>query len=241
MAELKTINILQKYKVALNSHQELLELAIEAMQTSVPFRVVTFNPEMLVAAENDQSFAEAVRAAQAIIPDGIGLVLLLKKLGVKNVSRVPGIEFAQALLQKAAVQNFSVALLGSSEESLQGTKNKFSGLNYVYVRNGFFDEVEEEKIINELVNLQPNLLLVAMPFKRQEKLLQKAYAQGLRSVSLGVGGSFDVWSGNVKRAPEVFQRFGIEWLWRVLGQPQRISRIIEMALPFGQIYLKAKL
>jgi exopolysaccharide biosynthesis WecB/TagA/CpsF family protein len=235
--------ILNTYDITTNPLNELLELIDVAWQEHNPFRVVTFNPEFLVAAEEDKTFQESVVSAQAIIPDGIGLVLLLKKLGIKNVKRQPGIELAWLTLKKAIRQNLPVALIGSTDEGLKGTvqkiKDELGEPNLVYSHNGFFNQAEQKQMLKVLLESQPQLVLIAMPFTRQEPFLHEAQQRGLRAVSMGIGGSFDVWAGLVERAPVGFQRVGLEWLWRVLGQPERIKRILKMAVPFSRIYFRS--
>lgn len=231
------------YEITLNTLPELLELVEDNWESKTPFRIVTFNPEMLVKSEGDAVFKAAVHSAEAIIPDGIGLVLLLKKYVTKKVKRQPGIELAWEALKLAVKDQLPLALIGSTDKALQGTLHKIQSEigrpNLIYSRNGFFAEEEDAQIINLLLELQPSLLLVAMPFTRQEVFLHKAFQRGLKSVAIGIGGSFDVWAGHVTRAPVLFQKIGLEWLWRILLQPVRFQRILQTLIPFTKFYLSA--
>jgi N-acetylglucosaminyldiphosphoundecaprenol N-acetyl-beta-D-mannosaminyltransferase len=228
------------YEITINSLSELLFLTEEAWAEQKAFRVVTFNPEMLVQAESDDLFKKSIVSAQALIPDGIGLVALLRKKGCKQVQRQPGIELAWKLLNKAVQKNLPIALIGSSPESLAGTIQRIHAElgepKIVYSRDGFFSVAEEELLVTELLATKPALLLVAMPFVRQEPFLHKLQERGLKAVSIGVGGSFDVWAGVVERAPKWLQGLNLEWTWRIIKQPQRISRLLKMLPSFLKIY-----
>ncbi|MDX1921142.1 MAG: WecB/TagA/CpsF family glycosyltransferase [Candidatus Caenarcaniphilales bacterium] len=218
-----------------------LTVALEAhLENKKRLRIVTINPEMLVAADQNQEFFKAVKAADLVIPDGMGIVLLLKKKGAKDATRVPGIELSWKALELAIQQNLPIAIIGSTDSALEGSlktiTEKLGKPNLIYSHNGFFDEKEKLQIQNVLFETKPALVLVAMPFIKQEIFLAELFEKGLNAIAFGVGGSLDVWSGKVERAPLTFQRLGLEWLWRVLGQPERFSRLLKTLLPFVRIY-----
>ena len=204
------------------------------------YRICTFNPEMLIASLQDESLAKAIKQADSIIPDGIGLVLLLKKLGVKQAQRLPGIELAWYLIEYAVKRQCKIALIGSTQVALEGTiakiRQECGSFNLVYARNGFFKEKEEEQVYQELKKLAPDLTLLALPFRKQEKILAKYQIKG---IYLGVGGSFEVWADLVRRAPFIWQQLGFEWLWRLYKQPARLNRLAKTIWPFWKIYWQA--
>ena len=194
-------------------------------------QVITINPEMFDAAEKDSNFANIIREAEMIIPDGVGVKLGLKLKG-KNVSRIPGIDFAKRLLKEAAISNIPVAIIGSKEEvitkAVENLKKEISGLNIVYYHNGYFSD--DNEIYGELKKSSPKLVLVALGSPKQEKFIYGAKKILNPALMVGIGGSLDVWSGTVKRAPNIFQKLGIEWLYRTVTQPSRFKRIFP-ALP----------
>ena len=194
-------------------------------------QVITINPEMFDAAEKDSNFANIIREAEMVIPDGVGVKLGLKLKG-KNVSRIPGIDFAKRLLKEAAISNIPVAIIGSKEEvitkAVENLKKEISGLNIVYYHNGYFSD--DNKIYGELKKSSPKLVLVALGSPKQEKFIYGAKKILNPALMVGIGGSLDVWSGTVKRAPKIFQKLGIEWLYRTVTQPSRFKRIFP-ALP----------
>lgn len=189
-------------------------------------QVVTINPEMFEQAEKDLEFANIIKEAELVIPDGIGVKIALSINGAK-VDRIPGIDFAKKLLQESARNNIPVAIVGAKEEIISTAVEKLQkeiyGLNIVYYHNGYFDN--DELIYNELNAKSPKLILVAMGSPRQERFIYNAKKVLKPGLMIGIGGSLDVWSGNIKRAPKFLQKLGLEWLYRVITQPARIKRI----------------
>lgn len=214
------------YSIDDYSFEEAVLKAKELIDSDKVSQVITINPEMFQTADNDSSFANIVREAEMVIPDGIGIKIGLKLTG-KNVARIPGIDFAKKLLKEAALSNIPVAIIGSKEEvitkAIENLQNEISGLNIVYYHNGYFDN--DEEIYSELKNHSPKLILIAMGSPRQEKFIYEAKKKLNPALMVGIGGSLDVWSGYVKRAPKIYQVLGLEWLYRTITQPSRFKRI----------------
>ena len=214
------------YSIDDYSFDEAVLKAKELIDSDKVSQVITINPEMFQTADNDSSFASIVREAEMVIPDGIGIKIGLKLTG-KNVARIPGIDFAKKLLKEAALSNIPVAIIGSKEEvitkAIENLQNEISGLNIVYYHNGYFDN--DEEIYSELKNHSPKLILIAMGAPRQEKCIYEAKKKLNPALMVGIGGSLDVWSGFVKRAPKIYQILGLEWLYRTITQPSRFKRI----------------
>ena len=214
------------YSIDDYSFDEAVLKAKELIDSDKVSQVITINPEMFQTADNDSSFANIVREAEMVIPDGVGIKIGLKLTG-KNVARIPGIDFAKKLLKEAALSNIPVAIIGSKEEvitkAIENLQNEISGLNIVYYHNGYFDN--DEEIYSELKNHSPKLILIAMGSPRQEKFIYEAKKKLNPALMVGIGGSLDVWSGFVKRAPKIYQVLGLEWLYRTITQPSRFKRI----------------
>jgi N-acetylglucosaminyldiphosphoundecaprenol N-acetyl-beta-D-mannosaminyltransferase len=174
-----------------------------------------------------------LKEADLVIPDGVGIKIALKVKGI-NQENIPGIEFAKKLISVCRVEGYAIGLLGAKEEIIQKTclnlREEFPSLNITYVRNGYFSESEENIIIEEIKSMSPKVLFVALGAPKQEFFIAKARKKLPNTIFIGVGGSFDVWSGNVKRAPAVYQKLGLEWLYRTLKEPSRFKRIFP-ALP----------
>ena len=189
-------------------------------------QIVTINPEMISYAKKNPYFTEIVTSADLVIPDGIGVEIGLKILG-HRVKRIPGIELGKALIVKFSNNNKSVALIGAKPDIIKlAVKNlikEVENINIVYAHDGYF--TDEEEIVNSLIDSNPDLVLVALGSPKQEILINKLKTKLPKSAMIGLGGSFDVWSGAVKRAPEIYQKLGLEWLYRTLKEPQRFKRI----------------
>ena len=206
--------------------EEAVSLAKVLIDGKKVSQVVTINPEMLELACRDSDFANIIKEAEMVIPDGIGVKIALKINGY-NVNRIPGIDFAKRLLQEAAMNNIPVAIIGAKDnivsKAVNNLQNEINGLNIVYYRDGYFDN--DEYIYEELNTKSPKLILIAMGAPRQEQFIYNAKKILKPALMIGIGGSLDVWSGNIKRAPRVFQNLGLEWLYRTATQPSRIKRI----------------
>lgn len=189
-------------------------------------QIVTINPEMFEYAAKNSEFASIIKEAELVIPDGVGVKIALKINGV-NVDRIPGIDFAKKLLEEAAENNLPVAIIGAKEEviskAIENLQKEIKGLHVVYYHNGYFNN--DEDIYKELLNNSPRLILVAMGSPRQEEFIYNAKKLLKPALMIGIGGSLDVWSGMVKRAPKIYQTLGLEWLYRTVTQPSRIKRI----------------
>ena len=193
-----------------------------------PMQVVTINPEMITKSYKDNNLSELVKNADIIVPDGIGVVMALKMIGVKT-NRVPGIELAHSLLKEAEKRELNVALIGADEDTIQKAKQELlkemPNLKISYIRNGYFNKDEENVIIEELSKVQPDILLAGLGFPKQEIFIENFKKYSKKAIMIGVGGSFDVWAKKLKRAPEIFQKLNLEWFYRLLCQPSRFKRM----------------
>ena len=193
-----------------------------------PMQVITINPEMITKAYKNDELSSLIKNADLVIPDGIGVVIALKMIGIKT-SRIPGIELAYSLLETANEKGLKVALVGADEDTIQQTKKEIlkslPNLNIVYSRNGYFNKDEEKIIMDELAKIQPDLLFAGLGFPKQEIFLKDFKKYSKNTIMIGVGGSFDVWAKKLKRAPKLFQKLNLEWFYRLLCQPSRFRRI----------------
>ncbi len=211
--------------LGLNVDSFTFEEAIEYAKT-ISGQVVTINPEMINNAVQNPEFAEIINNAELVIPDGIGVQIGLKILGY-NVRRIAGIEFSRRMVEECAKSEQSVALVGAKPEIVQKAKenleHEIQGLYVTYAHDGYFRD--DDEILNELKIRQPRLVLCALGSPKQEEFILKAKELLPDALFVGVGGSFDVWSGVVERAPEIYQKLGLEWLYRTVKEPKRFKRI----------------
>lgn len=189
-------------------------------------QVVTINPEMIEYALKNPEFAQILNDADLVVPDGVGVKIALKIKGT-DLKRIAGIEFSRKLLDVCAQNNFSAALIGAKpeilEKAVEKLKEETPNLNISYAQDGYFKDRLE--VLNQLKEKQPQFVLVALGSPKQEEFIVEARKLLPQSLMIGVGGSFDVWSGIVQRAPVFYQKTGLEWLYRTVKEPWRLKRI----------------
>lgn len=230
------------YEIDTFSFQEATDYALELEKQDKVSQVVTINPEMFDCAKVDSEFSDILKTAEMVIPDGVGVKLGLKILG-KNVDRIAGVDFAKKMIEKSAQNNLPIALIGAKpevvEKACKNLRNEVENLNIVYSHDGYFQE--NNVILEELKNSGARLVLVALGSPKQEKFIKEARQILPFGLMVGVGGSFDVWSGMVERAPEIYQKLGIEWLYRTVKQPERFKRIFPTLPLFVLRVIKEKI
>ncbi|MDR3090614.1 MAG: WecB/TagA/CpsF family glycosyltransferase [Clostridiales bacterium] len=191
--------------------------------------VFTPNPEALYRARRDEAYFEALKAADLLVADGIGLVLASKLNKIKIRGRTPGCDLAQALLPYCAAGKLSVYILGAApgvaEAACAKIKESCAGLKIAGCGDGYFDAEREKLIIQDISEKKPELLLVGLGMPKQELWLIKN-REALAGVKLAIacGGTIDVLAGKAARAPLIFRKLGLEWLFRIARQPERLGR-----------------
>lgn len=211
--------------------EESVNKGLELMHSDKVAQVVTINPEMYKEAENNKEFKQIIDNAEMVIPDGAGIKIAMLMKG-KKVNRIAGIDYAKKMLEECAKTGEAVAIVGAKEEvitkAVENLKREIPGLNIVYFHNGYFSDNNE--IYNSLKETRPKLVLVALGSPKQEYFIYNAKKLLPPCLMVGIGGSLDVWSGEVKRAPAIWQKLYLEWLYRTISQPERFKRIFP-ALP----------
>lgn len=210
------------------SIDELLETAQAFVSSGTTHLIVTLNGEMAARAFKDEEFLEIVRNADLVVADGVGIVWGARMLGTRIENRIPGIEFSLALLDLAQRRGYHVYFVGAKPEVVEraaaNMKHRFPQLQLVGFHSGYFDGQEEKRMIEDMREKRVDVLLVGMGGGVQEKWIARHRDLGI-PVAIGVGGTFDVWSGVVRRAPRLVQKTGTEWLYRLVVQPSRITRV----------------
>ena len=190
--------------------------------------IFTPNPEIVMMAQKDLEYKNILSEGDLVIPDGIGIILAsrIKKLGLEE--RLPGIEMMESILKYCNNAKKSIYLLGTSSENVEKAANNikeaYPNIKIAGYHDGFFDEAEELKIVDRINEVKPDILFVALGAPKQEKWMYK-YRKILNvKVSMGVGGSLDIWSGSIRRAPKFFRKIGMEWFYRIAKNPLRLKR-----------------
>ncbi len=192
--------------------------------------VVTPNPEIVMACCERAETMQAVNEADLVLPDGIGVIYGARILGTPLKAKIPGIDFISALMADMAGEGKSVYLLGSKPGVAEAAAGKltvmYPGLVIAGTHDGYF---QDDAPVVEAVNAaKPDLLLVCLGAPKQELWMQRNQSALRVGLMAGLGGSLDVFAGNVKRAPKAFQRLGLEWLYRLMKEPKRIGRMMKL-------------
>lgn len=218
------------YPVDAGTLSELLNTVETGLNGGTHQRVVTLNPEMLMRGEAEPPFARLLREAEVILPDGAGVVWALRRKH-PQVERIPGIEFSEALMAHAAKHGHPVALIGAQPEVIEATRQnlvrRFPGLNIVYSHHGFFTSPQNRsEVAKACAEARPRYVFVALGVPGQERWIDEYRTLFSEPAAfVGVGGSFDVWSGMKRRAPDLFLRLNLEWLYRITSEPFRLKRV----------------
>ena len=194
--------------------------------------VCTPNPEMVMEAQNDDKLMNILKSADLVVPDGIGVVWASKYSEKKLTERVAGYDLVQKLFDEIKDTEHTVYFFGGapgvSLAAARKMEQKYPHLKIVGGHNGYFDEKEEKRILNDIKKLSPSILLVGLGSPKQEKWIYENIRLTNVKVAIGVGGSFDVMSGKIKRAPDIFCKMGLEWFYRLITQPSRIVRMMRL-------------
>jgi N-acetylglucosaminyldiphosphoundecaprenol N-acetyl-beta-D-mannosaminyltransferase len=203
--------------------------------------VITLNAEMAMQAETNPALATVIHQADLVIPDGAGVVLYLRWRG-KRIRRCPGIELAEALIRRSPFLDLdppsqakprSIFFYGGSpgvaEQAAQEWQRKLPQVAIAGVQHGYLSADEHHELCRTLHTLQPDLILVGLGVPRQEFWIAEHRHLCPNAVWIGVGGSFDIWSGTKLRAPEWLRNNHLEWVYRLYQEPWRWRRM--SALP----------
>lgn len=183
------------------------------------------NAAKLVKMRRNPALEQAVLASDLIYADGMSIVLASKLLGTPLPERIAGIDLMLGILERANDAGYRVYCLGATEDvsrrAVAAIARRYPNVQIVGRRNGYFDDADEAAIVADIVRSRAQVLFVAISSPKKEEFMAR-WAHRLDLVMHGVGGSFDVLAGLVRRAPHAWQRYGLEWLYRVLQEPRRL-------------------
>ncbi|MGG7176170.1 WecB/TagA/CpsF family glycosyltransferase [Clostridium paraputrificum] len=214
------------YKIYNDTKEELLREIDKRERVNI----ISGNPEVLFNGLESKRLNKNFKEEYSIIvPDGVGTVLASKILKNPVKEKIAGIEVMDEVLKKCANEEKGVYLLGAKEETLQECKKKIKELyptiKIVGSHNGYFDLNNCREIVDEIKEGSPWAIFVAMGCPKQEQFIEEHIDELPCKFYMGVGGSFDVFAGNVNRAPKWMISLGLEWLYRVAKEPWRIKRL----------------
>lgn len=211
---------------------EAAAMLAEYLEMDMCSMVFTPNSEILLDAVKEREFEGILSSGQLVVPDGIGVVIASRFYGTPLKERVAGYDLMLRLMETADSQGRSIYLFGGkegvAEEAAIKLTERYGGLRIAGTRNGYFEDDEEGKIIEDINNRKADILLVALGAPKQEKFIYKHKEELKVKIAMGVGGSLDVLAGRTKRAPVFYQKAGLEWFYRLIKEPRRIMRIMRL-------------
>lgn len=244
---MKKINILG-VNISYVTMKEAVETALSFFSDGKNHVVYTPNSEIIYVGYKDEEFKGILNSADLNTADGIGVVLASKILGLPLKERVAGYDFLHELIKASAPLNKKVFLFGGkpgvSDAAAEKLLSLYPGIKICGTRDGYFKEEESEQIAKEISSLNPDIVFVCLGAPKQEKWIYKYKDTIGASIIMGAGGSLDVLAGTVKRAPEKWQKLGLEWAYRLVKEPWRIGRMTSLpkfaltVLFKGRKYLK---
>lgn len=209
--------------------QEALRCIERWIAEQVPRMVITADANALVLAQEDSEFRTLLQTADLVTPDGAGLLWAARRLGQPFPERVPGVELVAQLVRLSHERGYRLYFVGAAPgvaaQAAHALQQQYSNAQIVGVHHGYFQPDEEPALLGQIRTARPDVLLVGMGMPRQEKWIARHKDALNVPVSVGVGGSFDVYAGVVKRAPRWMQRYGLEWLWRLMHDPRKIAKV----------------
>jgi N-acetylglucosaminyldiphosphoundecaprenol N-acetyl-beta-D-mannosaminyltransferase len=221
-------------RLDLLDQDEATEAILRFAREGAAAQVVTLGTEMVVYAQRDPAFRAVINVSALSLCDTIGVLTVARRRGAKLDDRVTGVELMESLCQSAAAEGLPVYLFGGAEgvaaDAAAILEVSFPGLIIAGTRNGFSTSEEEAAIVETIRSSGARILFVGLGSPRQEMWLARNLPATGCGAGIGVGGSFDVISGRVKRAPMIWRQLGIEWLYRLIREPQRVRR--QLALPY---------
>ncbi len=216
--------------------REALQKMICALKSNKRMIIFTPNLTFMRAVSDDRRLAGLLDRADLLLPDGVGISVLARKECRRRVTPIPGIDAAYALLRYAAQNGYSVYLLGAKQgiakRAAENLCRELPTLHVCGTHHGYFDlsvESDENKaVVQHIGDCSPDILLVCMGFPLQESwICENANSLSYVKIFMGIGGSLDVWSGRLPRAPRFVQKMRLEWLWRCLLEPRRLPSLIK--------------
>lgn len=194
-----------------------------------PHLVVTADATAVVIAQSSPEFMQLVESADLVTPDGNGILWAGKHKGTRFPERVSGVDIVAHVCELSAQKGYRLYFLGAApgvaELAAQQLMAKYPGCNVVGTHHGYFGPENDAIVAKEVAATHPDVLFAAMGMPRQEQFIRSTEHIIGAKVSMGVGGSFDVFSGKTKRAPKSFQRLKLEWLWRLVLNPSKIAKV----------------
>jgi N-acetylglucosaminyldiphosphoundecaprenol N-acetyl-beta-D-mannosaminyltransferase len=219
-----------------------LERIDSFVRSGRPHHVVTADSSMLVMAQSDPDLRGTLEKADLVTPDSEGILWAARRAGQPLKERVSGVEIVERLCALSAERGYRIYFLGAgagvAELAAERMRKRYPGCLIAGTRHGFFTDAEMPQLLSDVREARPDVICVALGIPKQEKWIRAHRDECGASVLIGVGGTLDVLSGRTRRAPQFMRAARLEWLWRVLSNPRKISKV--MLLPTFVRMVKSK-
>lgn len=226
-------DILEKiYNEEENIFYSILE---DLLTTNKKKFIITVNPEIIMKSYKNIEIKEMLlNDNNILVPDGISIIKKAKQYNINIKERITGVDISSKALEICNKNKKSIYLFGSKKEVLDkliiNINQKYPNINIVGFSDGYVED--KDKIMQEIISLSPDLILIALGVPNQELLINKYIEKARKGVFIGVGGTFDVLSGYKKRAPKLFIKLNLEWMYRIICEPTRLKRFIQNNVVF---------
>ncbi|CAD2078561.1 acetylglucosaminyldiphosphoundecaprenol acetyl-beta-D-mannosaminyltransferase [Jeotgalicoccus coquinae] len=226
-----TVKLMDIDFINISRYSFLKKIVYPSIEQEKKCFIVTANPEVVIATRDDPDFKTTVKSADYVLADGVGVVNASKLINNPIKERVTGVDIMYDLLQYASDNKKKVFFLGASEEVnmkvMDIVKKDYPGLIIAGRKNGYFNKYDD-RIAEQIAATKPDIVFVALGAKRQEGWIHHYMDKFDKGIFIGIGGSFDVLSGQIKRAPEIWIKLQLEWLYRLLKEPHRMRRDLKV-------------
>ena len=228
----------------INNKKECYNLIENKLKNKEKEFIITANPETYMLSRKDSEISDMIyNKNNLVVPDGISIVKTSNILGYNIKERITGVDLAEYLFELANENKYKVYLFGASEDVMDKLTNvistKYPNINLVGGTNGYIKD--KDGVMNYIKTTNPDIVMLALGIPLQEKLIHKHINDFKKGIFIGVGGSFDVISGTKKRAPKIFIKLNLEWLYRIVSEPKRITRFIKHNIKYLIVILKEKI
>lgn len=212
--------------------QFIVDMLKQLKSQQQPIKIVTANPEIIMLAKENASYEKLLLESDHVVADGIGVVIGANMLGTPLQERIPGYELVHGFLENAETNYNSFYFYGGkpgvAQAAAEKAKQLYPHVNIVGVADGYGGAGDGEAVANKIAALQPQFIFVALGAPKQEEWIAQYAHLFKNAVMMGVGGSFDVLSGQVNRAPKIFIKLNLEWFHRLITQPTRAKRMLKI-------------
>ncbi|MGI6551825.1 MAG: WecB/TagA/CpsF family glycosyltransferase [Clostridia bacterium] len=224
--------------------EETLQKIESFIQEGTPHQAITLNAEILYRAVHQPALMEIINQADLVTPDGAGILWAARKLGRPVPERVTGIDLLQEIARKGASAGWKLFLYGGkpgvARQAAANLQKQYPALEIAGTAHGYLTEEEMPSLIEEIREARPQILLVALGAPKQEFWIKENLRKTGVPVAIGVGGSFDVIAGHVKRAPVWAQKAHLEWFYRLVKEPWRYKRMMSLPKFMGLVWRESR-